>query len=520
MPQPILHRPSSTTSTAVSQADTSTIFHPFYYHPPSSPLSWPAVSFPHTASMIATMLRRLWLLLLSVFGLTRTADSAANQRTSWLIDRPLGNTEKYWLFTPLQRLYCISATVEPAVRGRLTKARLVAAVLDVVSTPAFFNLACTISQPRSESAARWAAPTDSNIVRQLVERSITVLAADDTDAHSTVDRVIERELAIDFDVEDTNVLLWRLVVLPASGSLVWTFQHIVGDGTGARDSLQLLVQRLSEASADERDEPFVRPSLVGAVETVLPPSLTASSYLVAVRRLLSTKPPFFTGRVTEAVPRSAMATRVHIEQLSSPQTARAREKAQSRSITMHGLIVAASAAALRLVFQPAATPCSFLTPINLRPWMRREYQRSVGNLFTAYRELHLCSADDEDDWQFARRYMDRLKQSVLLEYRTQAILSWLGVRLGMASVLAGDVAKLHNLRKGTVEISNLGSVESIPNCAALSFTGRVHNDGPLLLLGPVSVNGRLSLSLSYCTPLVSREDAQQYTREMIRFMTE
>ena len=165
-------------------------------------------------------------------------------------------------------------------------------------------------------------------------------------------------------------------------------------------------------------------------------------------------------------------------------------------------------------------PCSFLTPISLRPWLPSEQQRHVGNFLTAFTATRLCSSEAEDEWQFTGRYMATLKQSVLKEYRTQAILAWLGVRLGMASALADNIAKLHNLRTGTVEISNLGAVDSMPHCTALSFATRMHNNGPLLLLGPVSVNGRLSLSLSYCDPLVSKEEAQRFVKQMVQFMGE
>ena len=465
-------------------------------------------------AMIDELLRWLWSSLLDMLGIGRTTHAASDAREGWTVDRPLGNTEKYWLFTPLQRMYCLTAAVGPTGRSRLTKERLSSAVLHLIQTPGFFNLVCTLSQPHSESAARWLAPINVDVVRRLVECSITVVGDE------SINDVIERELATDFDVSDATVALWRLVVLPASGSIVWTFQHILCDGIAARNSMQLLLQQLSEAGSGEYDEPFVRPPLVGAVETLLPPALTVSSWITVVRKLLSSKPAAFTGRVTDELPRSTMSTRVHFEQLTTSQTIRAREKARVRGVTMHELIVAASASTLRLVFQPGTAPCSFLTPVNLRPWMPRDYHRSVGNLFTAYKDIHRCSDDDEAAWQFSRRYMAGLKQSVLHEYRTQTILSWLGVRLGMATALAGDVAKLHNLRNGTVEVSNLGAVDAVPHCTSLSFTSRAHNDGPLLLLGPVSANGSLSLSLSYCAPLVSKEEAQRFVQEMIRFMTE
>ena len=451
---------------------------------------------------------------MGLFGLARPNDAPSDTNTSGMAGRLLSDTEKYWLFTPLQRVFCVTATLEPAMKGRLTNKQLSAAMLRVIGTPGFSNLACTLSQPRSESAAALSTPKDEAAVRQLVQRSISYVVG------GTVDEAIERELAVDFDVSDTTVALWRLVALPDSGALVWTFQHVVGDGIAARDAVQVLLQHLSDETIGEQDELFVRQPLTGAVESLLPPALSVSSWVIAIRQLLSSPPQPFTGRVTEELPRSAMATSVHIEQLDVSQTVRARAKARGRDLTMHGLIVAASASALRLVFQPAATPCSFLTPISLRPFMARQHHRSVGNLLTAYKDPLVCSADSsEDDWQLARRYMSALKQSGLKEYRTQTILSWLGLRLGMASTLAGNVAKLHNLRKGTVEISNLGSVD-IPHCTTLSFTSRMHNDAPLLLLGPVSVNGSLSLSLSYCTPLVNKEEAQRFVKEMIRFMTE
>ena len=465
--------------------------------------------------MIDRLLRWLWLSLLTAMGVSRANKAATDNQADWVAARPLHNTEKYWLFTPLQRMYCISATVDPAIGSRLTKERLVVALLQVVTTPGFFNLVCTLSHPHSESEAQWSAPNTIETLRQLVQRSITVVG------DGTMNDAMERELATDFDLSDSTVALWRLVVLPDSGGLVWTFQHILGDGVGARDSMQRLMQHLSEETiAHNWSEPFIPPPVTGAVEFLLPSTPSVSSWIVAIKRLLSSQPKFFSGRVIHELAPSAMSTQVHIEQLSGAQLMKAREKARSRDVTMHGLIVAASASALRLVFQPGATPCNFLTPINLRPWMSRDYQHSVGNLFTAYNDNHFCSTTNDGDWQFARHYMTTLKQSVMNEYHAQSILSWLAIRIGMAKALTSSVAKLHNLRKGTVEISNLGVVDSMPNCSTMAFTGRVHNDGPLLLLGPVSVNGGLSLSLSFCSPLVSREEAQLYVTEMIRFMTE
>lgn len=471
--------------------------------------------------MLDRLLSSICVFIAQLLGISSPAHASADKKAAWMVDRAVGNTEKYWLFTPLQRMFCLTATVAPTLSSRLTKEQLESAMLRVVHQPGFFNLVCTLHQPHSESSARWAAPNNVAVIRQLIQRSITVLS--DTDS---VNEVIERELATDFDISDSSVALWRLVVLPASGTLVWTFQHILGDGIAARDSMQLLLQQLAdEATTDEPPEPYIRPQLTGAVESLLPPSLTVASWITAIRHLVAAKPKPFIGSTTQQLPRSALSTQVHIEQLTRAQTMKAQQKARKGDLTMHGLIVAASASALRVVFKPGATPCSFVTPINLRPYMSPDHQRSVGNLIASHTEMRVCSGDGnsdsgEDDWQFARRYMAALKKSVLLKYRTQTIMSWLGVKLGMASTLASDVAKLHNLRKGTVELSNLGAVDTVAQCANMSFTGRAHNDGPLLLLGPLTCNGRLSLSLSHCSPLVSREEAKRYVEEMIRLMTE
>ena len=466
--------------------------------------------------MLHQLLRWLWLKLPAVLDFSRPTVASSQQHAGWNPDRLLHNTEKYWLFTPLQRVYCLTATLEPVLHARLTKEQLADAILRVAQTRGFFNLVCALSAPHSETAARWMAPTDLNVVRQLIQRSITVVG------DSAVEAVIERELAADFDVSDCGVALWRLLLLPASGSLVWTFQHILGDGIAARDSMQLLVQHLTDDASDERQQAFTPSPMTSALETLLPPRLTVSSWVVAIRKLLSSKPKPFLGRTADELPRSALSSRVHIEQLSSEQTTKARAKAKSRGVTMHGLMVAASASAMRRVFQPGATPCSFVTPINLRPYMPRDSPHSVGNCITSHRDFHLCSSatTEQDDFDFARRYMASLQQSVLQSYRTQTALMWLGARLGLASTLAGDVAKLHSLRKDTVEVSNLGALDSVPQCAALSFSSRAHNDAPLLILGPISCNGRLNLSLSYCAPLVSREEAQRYVADMVAIMTE
>ena len=459
-------------------------------------------------SLLSALLRAVRLLVCC----PRRSAAAPARDSQWLIGRPLEDSEKYWAFTPLQRLFCLTATVPAQQRSRLTTQQLARAFALVIAEPGCATLACHIADHQSEAAARWCGPEDAQALHRLIQGGISF------NQDGQLAAVIERELATDFTLADTAHGLWRLVLVPATDSFVLTFHHALCDGMGGRRVLQLLLQMLMQDDAGVSDTELTPHPVPGAMESLLPSAVTVAACISTAQRLLSPPPAVYIGRITEQLPLSSLSTRVHLVQLTSAQTQAARSKARSCGLSLHGLMIAASAHALNSVFGPAAALCSYQTPIDLRPWLPPSHRADAiaGNFFTSYTVTK--AAGQQDPLRFAQQYMAELKSGVMDRYHAQRVLSWLAARLGMAKTVTADIAKLRNLRTGTVELSNLGAIEGDLSCTELSFTSRVHNNSPLLLLGAVTVNARLSLSLSYCTPLVNEHEAAHYVKAMLQYM--
>jgi hypothetical protein len=56
---------------------------------------------------------------------------------------------------------------------------------------------------------------------------------------------------------------------------------------------------------------------------------------------------------------------------------------------------------------------------------------------------------------------------------------------------------------------NLGSLQ-IPGVKRLDVVQQTNNNSPLFLIGIATVNGSINMSLSYCAPLITDKEAQQF----------
>ena len=439
--------------------------------------------------------------------------------------RLLGRFERYYVFTPLQRVFCVSAELS-AQRPLPDVEALAAALLRVARQPGHGALAFHVAHSDSEAKARWSRPAHEAELRSLIARAVRR-----SPQETSLSAAFERELATDFDVGDSAAPLWRLLLMPRSHCLVLTLHHALTDAAGAVAVVQALLReldRLDHVSADGRLSPVGAEMPPSIEELMLSPPSPSTVWRTLLRLFGGATAGAFTGPPAPSVPLGALTSRVLLRPLSLTQTLSVRSNARAHDVTVHGALVAATARALRRTWPSSAAPFSIRSTASLRPCVRPEHARCTGNCFTSFSDVLTAGkagerGEPEDEaaacWAFASRYVAALKRSVLKEWRQQDAVLRLVSALGVAKTVRGDIARLHNLRNGTVELLNLGVVHTPTDCM-LTVVQRTHNNAPLLLLGAVTAGEQLSLSLSYCSPLLTKEQATAFLDSVVLYMQE
>ncbi|KAG0265194.1 hypothetical protein BGZ95_003400 [Linnemannia exigua] len=395
-----------------------------------------------------------------------------------------------------------------------------------------------------------------------------VIRVTSIDRVADINKVLEEEHGIHFDFSNTELPLWRTVVVQVKedGSfyVLHVYQHCIADGRAGLGVVEQLIEQLN-IQAVAADEPYTLPSVVVIPSTLraMPPPLeeiincSPSPGLLIKEGLLALFLPASVKRALEkkywsgefdATLKVPNETEVVAMYLTKEETAQVAQSAKAHKTTVHAILLGAAAFATKAVFlsnsgdnqqDPTTTKMGMklTTPVTLRPIVKPALTNYVQGNFTS----EIASKDikvklDTGIWDLAYRFK---KQLVAETTKPRPLLGHVGLldylpkeTGGWEKFLTDQVKKEQHGREATLQISNLGiglkqdqkSTDSTPahfkvldamfsqasSITAASFTFSV-----------VTANGVLAVTSSWQkSAFTGRDRGELHMREFKRILLE
>jgi len=335
-----------------------------------------------------------------------------------------------------------------------------------------------------------------------------------------VDRIIEEEHNLPFDLSDQSTPLWRLVITPTEDDpstfyLLYTFHHVIGDGRSAMAITKQLVEQLNLLQQDRFD-----PRNASLAGNTMQLSITSSHKPIpaslesrincypSLRTLIyeasralflpgflkkAFEPRYWAGEMDSSleVPNK---TELSYLQFSPEDTSSIIRTAKRRSTTVQSVLYAAAVFAVKLVFMsnasslslsPSSSPSPssfdddndnkhshgkqeetivFATPVSLRSLISKPIApEDQGNYTSEILHRKISVRNESSFWTMAHGY----RQQVVRATTTPSGLRGLLEHVGMLSLLpkqdgawekfmANQVKRDQHGRKATIKVSNLG----------------------------------------------------------------
>ncbi|KAF9366303.1 hypothetical protein BGX34_004490 [Mortierella sp. NVP85] len=314
-----------------------------------------------------------------------------------------------------------------------------------------------------------------------------------------VDRIIEEEHNLPFDLSDQSTPLWRLVITPTEDDpstfyLLYTFHHVIGDGRSAMAITEQLVEQLN--LQQDRFDP-TNPRLPSSTMQIaiasnkpIPASLESRvNCYPSLRTLIyeASRALFLPGFVKKALEPRYWAgemdsslevpnkTELAYLQFSQEETSSILRAAKRRSTTVQSVLYAAAVFAVKLVFMSNASSNNnkhgndkqeetivFATPVSLRSLIAKPIApEDQGNYTSEILHSKINVRNESNFWTNAYR------QEIVHATTTPSGLRELLEHVGMLSLLpkhdgawekfmANQVKRDQHGRKATIKVSNLG----------------------------------------------------------------
>ncbi|KAG0369853.1 hypothetical protein BGX24_002261 [Mortierella sp. AD032] len=317
-----------------------------------------------------------------------------------------------------------------------------------------------------------------------------VIRVTSIDHVADINKVLEEEHGIHFDFSNTELPLWRTVVVQVKedGSfyVLHVYQHSIADGRAGLG----LVERLNiQATMAAVDEPHTLPSVVVIPSTVraMPPPLeeviNCSPSLgllireafvglflpVSVKKAIEKK--YWSGEF-DATLKVPNETEVVAMYLTDEETAQVAQSAKAHKTSVHAILLSAAAFATKAVFLsnsgdnkqgPTTTKMGMklTTPVTLRPIIKPAITHYVqGNYTSEIASKGIKVKLDTGIWDLAYRFK---KQLVAETTKPKPLLGHVGLLNylpkeagGWEKFLTEQVDKEQHGREATLQISNLG----------------------------------------------------------------
>ncbi|KAG0241296.1 alcohol acetyltransferase [Mortierella sp. GBAus27b] len=316
---------------------------------------------------------------------------------------------------------------------------------------------------------------------------------------SEIAKVLEDEHATVFDLSNQEVPLWRVVVAHVSEDesfyLIYTFQHVIGDGRCAQVLTEQLVHQMNvQAGSDNTQLPTVVISSNKALPLALeqrintrPPISTllkeASFGLLLpafIKKLF--EPKYWAGEfdATLDVPHECLASVFHLTQQETSQLVKA---AKAHNTTVQAILFTASNFAIKSTFLskvkfehgskvPTTTKdkLSFSTPVSLRPLISPKVDVSEQGTFTS----EIISKDikiqlDTGFWDLTQSYRQRVVKDTTTPKGVSQLIHHIGLLEylpkkagGWEDFLKSQIVKEPHGRGTTLMLSNIGKAWDQP----------------------------------------------------------
>ncbi|EPQ56588.1 hypothetical protein GLOTRDRAFT_110855 [Gloeophyllum trabeum ATCC 11539] len=285
--------------------------------------------------------------------------------------------------------------------------------------------------------------------------------------------VLEQQIAVPFDINATDRPLWRLTVLP-DNTVVFAYQHGIGDGLSGRAFHLCLLEALRAPSAESQGKSELASPIVDIPATVslVPPLEKLTKLSVSFKQLLHEvtphSPPSTAWRGNPVVPRSP-EQKNHVRLLSySPadsQILAALSRSHSATITGALHVVAAQALARVLSLPDLSGKYDFVPfqiPMSLRPLTNQPPTALCDHVSN---HIFLCplpparSKDDpfvfdEASWRAAAELSATLRATRDKSRSYVAMLRFVALVGGYRTYFKG---KLNKEREGGLALINLGA---------------------------------------------------------------
>lgn len=295
--------------------------------------------------------------------------------------------------------------------------------------------------------------------------------------------------------------LFRVAI--AGGSLLLALDHLIADGVSAALLASELARLLAGQTLAPRSD---RSALPLDARLGLRPSLAQIA-----RKLRAPRARYLNAPRAQVAP-GALHTALATCQLERVQLHALRERAHAHEVTVHAaLSSAALLSALSALDQPAGC-VRMATPVSLRALCDPAPDGS--GVYIAGVESDYDIPYNYAPWLLAQRYQRDLREQREGAHGGVGMLAL----AGDLSALARRLERQAQGRTATVEVSNVGMVQGLPQGARLWLTQGVHYHAALFVLtvATSSSDGVLRVCLSYPAPLIDAARAERYLKALQR----
>ncbi|KAF9898643.1 hypothetical protein BX616_003774 [Lobosporangium transversale] len=310
-----------------------------------------------------------------------------------------------------------------------------------------------------------------------------------------ITQVLEREHSLPFDLLDTQVPLWRIIVVHVQADdtffLLHVYLHVIGDGRSGMGLTQQLVERLNLQVQEQAQTQVKTPlsTVVVAPTAPLPPPLEervrcspgvitlAKAFTTGLLLPASVKKaiePKYWGGECDATLEGPVITQMAIWYLTREETKQLIQVAKTRKTTVQSILYSASCFAMKAVYlshlenehepKTSKDKIVFATPVSLRPLLSPPISAEVqGNFVSEIMTKGIHVKLDTEFWDLTNAYRDQVVKATSTKKGVQDLLEHTGLLEYLPNHPGGwedfvrdyTVKELHG-RLATIKLSNLG----------------------------------------------------------------
>ena len=425
--------------------------------------------------------------------------------------RPLGAWEKIlWLSDQSGRAQVVMVA---QIKGKFSLEQLKLALNQVQER----HLLLRVRIALDEAQQPWfVEDTSNNIPLRVVPR----------EGEQQWQREVEQELSQPFVCYQAPLVRVVLVHSTDVSEVIITLHHSISDGVSGLFLIRDILQALATPETSISSEPLAIPVLEDLIPVQVDENLFSQNSEIQKTSWLSTNslsikftnpPTQFSTTTFEQT--SQILPDIHFASLSAENTTQLISRCRQEQTTVHAAICSAFLLAIaNQNSEQMQQTLKCFSPINIREDLRPAVEEQVG--YYAHGKATLQTLNPNDNlWETARSFKDRLKQEMALEKVFEEILrnrEWFSTNPDLTQV---QKAISGNLDRSLI-VSNLGRIKFSPEFGHLQLQAIY---GPIgippgknhWLVGAVTVGKQLFLSLVLQNSTVSSAEREDLLAETI-----